>query len=74
MDKVCASRKLVGNLQEYWIVGRLPDFDAISPARAIMDEIILTREPEAEAQRIEDNLKAAAAIEIHFRYREWWTL
>ncbi len=29
-----------------------------------MDEIILTPEQEAEAERIEDNLKAAATVEI----------
>jgi len=29
-----------------------------------MDEIILTPQQEAEAERIEDNLKAAAAVEI----------
>jgi hypothetical protein len=29
-----------------------------------MDEVVLTSEQEAEAERIEDNLKAAATVEI----------
>jgi hypothetical protein len=45
-------------------VGGPPDFDAILPGRAIMDEIILTPEQEKEAELIEDNLKATTAVEI----------
>ncbi len=31
-----------------------------------MDEVVLTPEQEAEAERIEDNLKAAAAVEVRW--------
>jgi hypothetical protein len=41
-----------------------PFFNAILPGKAIMDEIILTPEQEKEAELIEDNLKAATAVEI----------
>ena len=50
--------------EEDWGRGDTVKFDAILPVSTILDEIILTPEQEAEAEWIEDNLKAAATVEI----------
>jgi len=55
---------LVENSREYRDRGITLFFNTILPGKASMDEIILTPEQEAEAELIEDNLKAVTAAEI----------
>ena len=45
-----------------WRVER--GIDQLFPRKDDMEDIVLTPEQETEAERIEDNLKAAAAVEI----------